>query len=105
MVHLLRQVCGALAKAHASGLVHRDIKPANVFACFRGGRHDVVKLLDFGLVEFDAPDAPSSAGTRNQVERRVRGTPPIWLPSKFWAHPRLITDATSTRWEALPTRS
>jgi serine/threonine-protein kinase len=49
-VHFLRQACGALAEAHAKGLVHRDIKPANLFASERGGVYDVVKLLDFGLV-------------------------------------------------------
>ncbi len=49
-VHLLRQVCGALAEAHAKGLIHRDIKPANIFAAERGGVYDVAKLLDFGLV-------------------------------------------------------
>src|ERR1019366_1756503 len=51
VIWLLKQVCGALAEAHASGLIHRDVKPANIYACFRGGRHDVAKLLDFGLVK------------------------------------------------------
>lgn len=50
VVHLLRQVCGALGEAHGVGLVHRDIKPGNVLICQRGGLHDVAKLLDFGLV-------------------------------------------------------
>lgn len=51
LVHLMRQVCDALAEAHEYGLVHRDIKPANVFCAYRGGIYDVAKLLDFGLVK------------------------------------------------------
>ena len=45
---LVAQVCGALAEAHASGVIHGDIKPANVLLSNRSEGLDP-HLCDFGI--------------------------------------------------------
>lgn len=84
--HLLRQVCSALGEAHAIGLIHRDIKPSNIIACERGGRHDVAKLLDFGLVRGAAP--PHSGDTLTQMGT-LAGTPAYMSPEQAGGKVRL----------------
>jgi serine/threonine-protein kinase len=75
-VYLLRQACQSLAEAHAAGLIHRDIKPANLMVCQIGGRHDFVKVLDFGLARRMHCDGDLDVGD----ERRVVGTPAFMAP-------------------------
>jgi serine/threonine-protein kinase len=77
-IHLIRQVCNALSEAHEQKLVHRDIKPANIFAAIRGGRHDVAKLLDFGL----AKPLLDAASARLTVKGAITGSPLYMSPEQ-----------------------
>jgi serine/threonine-protein kinase len=78
-IHLLRQICGALREAHGIGLLHRDIKPTNLLVSTRGGVHDVIKLLDFGLVQ---EIGLGRKAERLTVEGTILGSPPYMAPEQ-----------------------
>ena len=78
-LHALRHACGSLQEAHDRGWVHRDVKPDNIMLCARGGQHDVVKVLDFGLIKkVRNPD------TRDITQyAKVLGTPMYMAPERL----------------------
>jgi serine/threonine-protein kinase len=77
-IFLLRQASHSLADAHARGLVHRDIKPANIYVCRMGLEFDFVKVLDFGLVKFNARGAQQQ--TLVTADHKTTGTPAYMAP-------------------------
>lgn len=76
VVHILKGVCGSLEEAHGVGLMHRDVKPANIVLCSQGGRPDVPKLLDFGLVK----QIEGGDDVELTMAGAVAGTPAVMAP-------------------------
>jgi serine/threonine protein kinase len=54
---VVRQAALGLHHAHERGLVHRDVKPSNILLTPAGA----VKVLDFGLAQLAATEAPDEA--------------------------------------------
>jgi CheY-like chemotaxis protein len=83
-VEVVRPICGALAAAHAAGVIHRDVKPENVFLHRAGGR-EVVKVVDFGVAKLVAT-TPPTASQQTSVNRFV-GTPAYIAPERLLERP------------------
>ncbi len=84
-VQIGRQICAAIAFAHARGVVHRDVKPSNLFVSRTETGDEAVKLIDLGVASLGEQDiAPLGAKLTNA--REVLGTPEYMAPEQLWGH-------------------
>ena len=75
-LRVLLQLAGALAFAHAAGVVHRDLKPGNVI--LEGGDPGKAKIIDFGLAKVAADEGL----TRLTEDQQALGSPLYWAPEQ-----------------------
>ena len=77
------QLVGALAVAHAAGLIHRDIKPANIMVTNDGQ----VKVLDFGLAKQLIPVGADSLDAGQSIPGVLVGTVSYMSPEQTRGEP------------------
>jgi serine/threonine protein kinase len=79
-LEVMEQAARALAAAEACGVVHRDIKPSNIMLECDAAGALVVKVIDYGVAKFLAPEAERGA---EQTQTDFIGTPAFASPEQF----------------------
>jgi len=78
-VRMFAQICGAIAAAHAEGILHRDIKPQNILIDEVDGML-VPKVADFGLASLRGVETGEAMALTRQGA--ILGTPLYMAPEQ-----------------------
>jgi serine/threonine protein kinase len=85
-VQVGRQVCDAMAHAHARGVIHRDLKPSNVFVARTEVGVEAVKLIDLGVAAV-SEEQLAHLDRKLTTAHEVLGTPEYMAPEQLWGRP------------------
>jgi eukaryotic-like serine/threonine-protein kinase len=88
LLRVFRQVCDAVAFAHAAGVIHRDLKPQNIML----GAFGEVLVLDWGVAKLrgqvveTALEGSRQSASEDTATGAVMGTPGYMAPEQLSGH-------------------
>src|SRR5438874_887751 len=83
VLDIATQIAGALAAAHAAGIIHRDIKPENIMI----RRDGIVKVLDFGLANLTEQRTLTAVDTEAATLVPVKTDPGVVMGTAIYMSP------------------
>lgn len=80
VVPIFTQICDAMTQTHQHAIIHRDLKPGNIIVVKSKENKPIAKLVDFGMVKFEAQSGRQAQSLTQPGE--VFGSPYYMSPEQ-----------------------